>query len=54
MAEIEADEVAASLKFATAKVECASERGPSDRSQGRSGRPSAAVTSMIHRPSRVQ
>ena len=31
--EIEADEVGASLKFATAKVERASERGPSDRSQ---------------------
>ena len=35
MAEIEADEVGASLKFATAKVERAQERGPSDRSQGR-------------------
>jgi single-strand DNA-binding protein len=35
VAEIEADEVGASLKFATAKVERASERGPSDRSQGR-------------------
>ena len=32
--ELEADEVGASLKFATAKVERASERGPSDRSQG--------------------
>ena len=35
VAEIEADEVGASLKFATAKVERASERSPSDRTQGR-------------------
>jgi hypothetical protein len=35
VAEIEADEVGASLKFATAKVERAQERGTSDRSQGR-------------------
>ena len=35
VAEIEADEVGASLKFATAKVERATERGPSDRAQGR-------------------
>jgi hypothetical protein len=35
VAEIEADEVGASLKFATAKVERATDRGPSDRSQGR-------------------
>ena len=35
MAEIEADEVGASLKFATAKVERATERAISDRSQGR-------------------
>jgi single-strand DNA-binding protein len=33
--EIEADEVGASLKFATAKVERASSRGSSDRAQGR-------------------
>jgi single-strand DNA-binding protein len=33
--EIEADEVGASLKFATAKVERASERATSDRTQGR-------------------
>ena len=33
--EIEADEVGASLKFATAKVERASERATSDRSQER-------------------
>jgi single-stranded DNA-binding protein len=33
--EIEADEVGASLKFATAKVERASERTTSDRTQGR-------------------
>jgi single-strand DNA-binding protein len=35
VAEIEADEVGASLKFPTAKVERASERTTSDRSQGR-------------------
>ena len=35
VAEIEADEVGASLKFATAKVERATERATSDRSQGR-------------------
>jgi single-strand DNA-binding protein len=35
VAGTEADEVGASLKFATAKVERASERRPSDRSQGR-------------------
>jgi single-strand DNA-binding protein len=35
VAEIEADEVGASLKFATAKVERASERATSDRAQGR-------------------
>jgi single-strand DNA-binding protein len=33
--EIEADEVGASLKWATAKVERASERATSDRTQGR-------------------
>jgi single-strand DNA-binding protein len=33
--EIEADEVGASLKWATAKVERASERVTSDRGQGR-------------------
>jgi single-strand DNA-binding protein len=35
VAEIEADEVGASLKFATAKVERAQERATSDRTQGR-------------------
>jgi single-strand DNA-binding protein len=35
VAEIEADEVGASLKFATAKVERATDRNHSDRSQGR-------------------
>jgi single-strand DNA-binding protein len=35
VAEIEADEVGASLKFATAKVERATERGGSDRPQSR-------------------
>jgi single-strand DNA-binding protein len=33
--EIEADEVGASLKFATAKVERSSQRGNGDRTQGR-------------------
>jgi single-strand DNA-binding protein len=33
--EIEADEVGASLKFATAKVERTTERGSTDRSQAR-------------------
>jgi single-strand DNA-binding protein len=37
--EIEADEVGASLKWATAKVERATERGPSDRSQARERQP---------------
>jgi single-strand DNA-binding protein len=35
VAEIEADEVGASLKFATAKVERTTERGSGDRTQGR-------------------
>jgi single-strand DNA-binding protein len=35
VAEIEADEVGASLKFATAKVERATERTTSDRTQAR-------------------
>ena len=35
VAEIEADEVGASLKFATARVERATERASSDRNQGR-------------------
>jgi single-strand DNA-binding protein len=35
VAEIEADEIGASLKFATAKVERATERGSGDRAQGR-------------------
>ena len=33
--ELEADEVGASLKFATAKVERANERATNDRAQGR-------------------
>ena len=50
--ELEADEVGASLKWATAKVERASQRGNGDRAQGGSGRPpSAAATSTISRPS---
>ena len=35
VAEIEAEEVGASLRFATAKVERATERATSDRTQGR-------------------
>jgi single-strand DNA-binding protein len=35
VAEIEADEVGASLKFATAKVERATERGQAERAGGR-------------------
>jgi single-strand DNA-binding protein len=35
VAEIEADEVGASLKFATAKVERANDRAANDRNQGR-------------------
>jgi single stranded DNA-binding protein len=48
VAEVEADEVGASLKFATAKVERATERGSSDRSRGRSGRPAAATLATHH------
>jgi single-strand DNA-binding protein len=46
--EIEADEVGASLKWATAKVERTSQRGDGDRAQGRERRPSAAATSTTH------
>ena len=35
MTEIEADEVGASLKWATAKVERTAQRGNGDRTQGR-------------------
>jgi single-strand DNA-binding protein len=37
--EIEADEVGASLKWATAKVERSSQRGNGDRHQGRERQP---------------
>jgi hypothetical protein len=47
--EIEADEVGASLKWATAKVERTSQRGNGDRSTVASGRPSAVVTSTTGR-----
>jgi single-strand DNA-binding protein len=56
--ELEADEVGASLKWATVKIERSSQRGNGDRSSGRerqtaapvaSGRPNAAATSAIHR-----
>ena len=43
--EIEADEVGASLKWVTAKVERSSQRGNGERTQGRSGRPNVAATS---------
>jgi single-strand DNA-binding protein len=33
--QLEADEVGVSLKWATAKVECSSQRGNGDRTQGR-------------------
>jgi single-stranded DNA-binding protein len=49
--EIEADEVGASLKWATAKVERASERATSDRTKGGSGQPNAAATSTNRHPS---
>jgi hypothetical protein len=45
LTELEADEVGASLKWATAKVERSSQRGNGDRAQGGSGRPNAAGTS---------
>ena len=38
VAEIEADEVGASLKFATAKLERSSQRGNGERTQGRERR----------------
>jgi single-strand DNA-binding protein len=49
--ELEADEVGASLKWATAKVERSSQRGNGERTQGGSGRPSGAATSTSLRPS---
>ena len=47
--ELEADEVGASLKWATAKVERTSQRGNGDRPKGGSGRASAAATSTTSR-----
>jgi single-stranded DNA-binding protein len=47
--KLEADEVGASLKWATAKVERSSQRGNGDRAQGGSGRPSGAATSTTRR-----
>jgi single-stranded DNA-binding protein len=47
--EIEADEVGASLKWATAKVERASQRGNGDGAQGRERAPSVAATSTTPR-----
>ena len=51
--ELEAEEVGASLKWATAKVERAGQRGIGDRTRAGSGRPNAAATSMSHHPSRA-
>jgi single-strand DNA-binding protein len=47
--EIEADEVGASLKWATAKVERTSQRGNGDRTQGRERQPNAATSTTRHR-----
>ena len=47
--EIEADEVGACLKLATAKVERTSQRGNGDRTQGRERQPSGAATSTTRR-----
>jgi single stranded DNA-binding protein len=49
--EIEADEVGASLKWATAKVERTSQRGNGERTQAGSGRPNAAATLTTSPPS---
>jgi single-strand DNA-binding protein len=56
--ELEADEVGASLKWATAKVERTSQRGNGDRYQGRAGRaqrrlqrPPPLLTSPLPAPS---
>jgi single-strand DNA-binding protein len=46
--EIEADEVGASLKWATAKVERASQRGNGDRNQGRERQAERGATSTTH------
>ena len=54
VAEIEADEVGASLKFATAKVERASERAPATAPRVGTGRPNGAATSTISRRSSAQ
>jgi single-strand DNA-binding protein len=50
--ELEADEVGASLKWATVKVERASQCGNGDRAKVGSGPPSVAATSTIPRPFR--
>jgi single-strand DNA-binding protein len=47
--EIEADEVGASLKLATAKVERARCAAPATAAKPRSGRPNAAATSTTPR-----
>ena len=49
--ELEADEVGASLKWATAKVERTSQRGNGERGSGGSGRPSAVAASTTALPS---
>jgi single-strand DNA-binding protein len=47
--ELEADEVGASLKWATAKVERASQRGNGDRNHGRERQAERAATSTTRR-----
>jgi single-stranded DNA-binding protein len=49
--EIEADEVGASLKWATAKVERASQRGNGERASGRERQVERGGNSTINRPS---
>jgi single-strand DNA-binding protein len=48
--ELEADEVGASLKWATAKAERSSERGNGDRSSGRERQAERGATSTTRRP----
>jgi single-stranded DNA-binding protein len=48
--ELEADEIGASLKWATAKVERTSQRGNGERSSGREGAADRAATSTTSHP----
>ena len=54
VAEIEADEVGASLKFATAKVERARSVAPATAAKVANGRPNAAATPTMLRRSKAQ